>query len=224
MISHPLPTHGVLNPYGLLIHSVGDGLAVKCLKSGDPVASTIETYAAMKEGPHYAIVPDGTIIRFANHLEVRYHAATSPADRASFLDGSWETSAKVPKGVVDWWKLRWPGVKSPQHLYPGKTPNQAYIGIELIPCGVYQGNSWEPVMGTPATPRGRFTGQQYGALAVLALMLHAQLGIDIFEPRRMLGHEDVNPITRPGWDPGSYHGWFSWSLFRGIFKGMKENS
>lgn len=216
MINHPLPTHGTLVPYGLLVHTTGDGLAAKCLASGDPVKTTIDTYAAMNEGPHYAIVPDGTTICFADPTAVRWHAAVSAADRASFLSGDW--TQRVPAGVASWWALRWPGVKSPQHLYPAKSPNFSYVGVELIPCGVYQGNQWEPVMGTPATSRGRYSAEQYMAVALLAQKLHKEHAVNVLDPKCMLAHEDVNPVTRPGWDVGAYHGWWSWSLFRGMLK------
>ena len=203
-----------LSAYGMLVHTTGDGLAQKCLQSGDPVTSTVETYSNMKEGPHYAITPDGTLIKFREPTTVAWHAGVTAADRQTYLTGAWET--KVDARIVDWWKLRWPGRKSPQHLYPGKSPNEAYVGVELVPCGVYQNASWTPVMGTPATPKGRYTAAQYTRLA----LLYTSLFPNRPDQSRLLGHEDVNPISRPGYDPGAYHGWFSWSLLNGMVDAM----
>jgi hypothetical protein len=221
MITHPLPSRGELRPFGLLLHTTGDGLAKKCLAE-DAVKATCETYAGMKEGPHYAVVPDGRLIKFRSPDTVSWHAGVSAHDRASYLNGSWESDGKIPSAVIKWWKLRWLGKKSPQHLYPERSPNASYVGIEMIPCGVYNKNTWDAVLGTPATPTGRYTAEQYMQVALLATALaKAYNWPDGWaEGPRLLGHEDVNPYTRPGWDPGAYHGWFSWSLMRGLIRGL----
>jgi N-acetyl-anhydromuramyl-L-alanine amidase AmpD len=216
MISCPLTSHGELKPYGLLVHTTGDGLAAK-VDPDDQAKAVLKTYSNMKEGPHYAICPDGTLIRFREPETVSWHAGVSASDRASFLNGTWETDGRVPANVRDWWHARWDMYKvaSPQHIYPGKSPNGAYVGVELIPCGVYNKATWTPTLGTPAAHKQRYTAIQYARLGELYAGLHKRFGWTL-HARRFLGHEDVNPITRPGWDPGAYHGWFSWGLAFGI--------
>lgn len=230
MILHPLPSHGVLRPYGLLVHTTGDGIPAKIISSGDnSVDVTKAVYGNMSEGPHYAIVPDGTLIKFRSPATLSYHAKTEASQRRSFLDGSWEKDLnRIPPDLVSWWKRRWqggtPSYKSPQHMYPGSTPNKAYVGVELIPCGHYQKVTWTASLGTPATPKGRYTAAQYTRLGLLALSLqHAFNFPDGWESTgRLCGHEDVNPYTRPGWDPGAYRCWFSWQLFKGILTTLQS--
>lgn len=221
MLQRPLPGHGALNPYGVLVHTTGDGLARKCLDDAgarDHLEIAAEVYGNMKEGPHYCIAPSGAVVQFRQPTEIAYHAAVSEPDRAAYLSGAWELNGRTPKAIVDWWKLQWPGFKSPQHLYPAKSPNQSYIGVELIPCGVYQRNTWTPIMGTPATPKSRFTAEQYTTLAALCSVLGREHSWPVgwWNTPRLAGHEDVDPKDRPGWDVGVYHGWFSRSLLRGM--------
>lgn len=233
MLIHPLPSHGQLKPYGLLVHTTGDGIPRKIINPNtgltdvfDAVGATVDTYTGMQEGPHYAIVPDGTLIKFRAPDTVAWHAATDAAQRRNFLDGSWEKDLnRIPSDVINWWKMRWPGVKSPQHLFPGPKPNGAYVGVELVPCGHYQRATFVPSLGTPATPKGRYTAQQYAQLALLALALaDAYAWPPGWEATgRLAGHEDVNPYTRPGWDPGAYKGWWSWSLFKGILTTLQSS-
>lgn len=220
MMTHLLPSHGSMNPWGLLVHSTGNGLAQKALQSGNIAQTAIDVYSNMKEGPAYCIAPDGTLIKFREPNTVSWHAGVSSGDRQDYLTGRWETT--VDKKIVDWWKLRWPGRKSPQHLYPTKSPNECFVGVELIPCGVYQKSTWVPLMGTPATPQSRYTAEQYTRLALLYTSLSISFG---WPPgiTRLLGHEDIDPKDRPGYDPGSYHGWFSWSLIRGMVAALQAD-
>lgn len=222
---HPLSGHGELVPWGILVHSTGDGIPKIVVDSGkDAVQVTCDVYQGMADrdgvGPHYAIVPDGRIIEFRAPNETAYHAATSASEREAFLNGSWATSNKLDQALVQWWKLRWPKYKSPQHLYPSKSPNGSYIGVELVPCGTYSANSWQPVLAMPATPKGRYTARQYQALALLGSHLAGAYSWpdSWWETPRLAGHCDVNLFSRPGWDPGAYRGWFSWLLLRGMIE------
>jgi N-acetyl-anhydromuramyl-L-alanine amidase AmpD len=224
MVNHPLPSHGEMVPYGLMVHTTGDGLAQKCIDN-DPIQVAIDVYSKMKEGAHYCIAPDGRVVKFRNPNSVTWHAGVSVSDRAAYLSGEWETNGRTPKAIVDWWKVKWTGKRSPQHLYPTKSPNACYVGIELIPCGVYQsGSSWTPLLGTPATPKGRYTAAQYTMLARLAVLLAERFDWPTGweTTSRLVGHSDVDPKDRPGWDPGEYNGWFSFSLLRGMISGLQS--
>lgn len=232
MIKHPLSGHGQLTVYGVCLHTTGDGIPAAIVKnSTDPVKETIDTYAKMAAnngvGPHYAITPDGQLIKFRDHAEVAWHAGTSASERQAFLSGTWEDGVRCPKAVSDWWKLRWGAqYKSPQHLFPSRSPNADYIGIELVPCGTYSGNIWQPLLGVPSTPKGRYTGQQYQTAALLTMSLARAYNLtdDFWNTGRLVGHEDINPLTRPGWDVGAFNGWWSWSLFRDMLKSLDLNT
>jgi N-acetyl-anhydromuramyl-L-alanine amidase AmpD len=222
-----MPGHGTIKPYGLLVHSTGDGIPAKAIKEKRSVAEVTEAvYRSMGLadglGPHYAICPDGTLLQFREENIKAWHAGVSAAERNAFLTGTWDESNRLDRRVVEWWKLRWPAHKSPSHLYPSKSPNDDYIGVELVPCGVYQKNDWIPALGAPVNPKGRYTAQQYMRLAELAVGLGSRWTWATAEnpswwrTSRLVGHCDVNPLTRQGWDPGAFHGWFSWSLLQGM--------
>lgn len=229
----PLPAHGELNPYGILVHSTGSGIPTKAHKDKlDIFNVTVDVYTSMAGadgvGPHFAIVPDGRLIQFRDTNEKAWHAGITAEQRRNYLSGAWESdynrySITNGKDLVSWWKLRWPGYTSPQHLYPGKGPNDSYIGVELVPCGVYENKKWQPLFGFGATPQGRFTPVQYMTLALLCEFNARRYSWpeDWEQTGRLVGHEDVSPYTRPGWDPGAYQGWFDWGLLRGMIQGIQ---
>ncbi len=226
--SHPLPGHGTRTPWGVMLHTTGDGVPQAAYRDEmEPLEAARKIYGGMKEGPTFCISPDGSIERYRDPASVTWHCGVTATQRRDFLTGHWEEIlGKTYSGVLSWWKARWPGVSSPQHLYPSESPNQDYIGIELIPCGTYtkqNGGSWKPVFGVPFGPKGRFTGAQYTAAAMLCLTLCGDYSIPIHSKGRVLGHEDVNPITRPGWDPGACFNYWDWTIFWGIVEGLEKH-
>jgi N-acetyl-anhydromuramyl-L-alanine amidase AmpD len=150
-----------------------------------------------------------------------WHASTSVEERRHYIQGTWKDQAaykhwavvdaynqnKIPQ-LVRWWQERWPGKMSPQHLYPGKSPNASYVGVELVPC-----------LPTDIAIKG-FTVAQYAKLAKLAVGIATRHKFPDawYNTARLAGHEDVNPMTRPGWDPGDYVGKFSWPTLIELIK------
>lgn len=212
------------NPYGIMVHTTGIGPCDKALREGtDVLTAALKIYESMGPvGPHYVISPLGAISNLTPPSEKAHHCKVSADQRRSFLDGEWENMA--PKWLVRDWKERFPGVKSPQHLYPSRTPNDDYIGIELIPCGTWVDGrgSWKPVFGRPMLTGGRYTTSQYVQLARLCLHLEEEHGIDVDLPGRLVGHSDINPLTRPGWDPGFYKGYFNWNVLRELISELDD--
>lgn len=208
--------------YGVCIHTTGDGIPAAAAKTGEDLLDVAtRTYSNMGTvGPHYTVAPDGRVAQFAKPELVRHHAGLEPEQRRSFLDGHWEEDAnRIDRKVVAWWKARWPTVKSPANLYPSKSANVDYIGIELIPAGRYiQGKGWtfDLRYSKPGFDKQRFSVEQYKALADLLVDLAKQFNIDYSQDGRLVGHEDLNPYTRPGWDPGDYNQTFSWGMVKGL--------
>lgn len=218
-----LSGHGVMAPFGTIIHTTGDGPPAVAFRDGrDPLDAAVDVYSNMPEGPHFVVGPTGRIIQVRDTGVVAWHTGVSAVHRRDFLSGHWETL--VPKNVVSWWKARWPGVKSPSHLYPGTSPNAVYYGIECVPTGTHIKNSWKPVHGTPAPAgeRNRFTTAQYVACAALVLHLADVGNFDPHAVGRVVGHEDINPITRPGWDPGGFQEFWSWPLFWDLLTSLQK--
>lgn len=223
MIKHPLPDGGARTApiHGMVVHSTGDGIPRESVKRKTSLMQTaIDVYTTMGTvGPHYCIAPDGEIVQFREVNRIAHHVKQE--HRREFLDGSWTTDYnRLPRSVVDWWQARWPGVQSPAHLYPGVRPNDVYIGVELVPAGTYaksaaSSTNWtvfpDYVKHVPGVGQ-RYTIEQYLTLA--GLVLHLGLGA-----QQLVGHEDIEPYNRGGYDPGAYHGWFNWNLINGLIKG-----
>lgn len=208
--------------FGVAIHTTGDGIPAKAAKlAKDTMAVARGVYEEMGlVGPHYVVGPDGRTENYADPELVRYHVGLEPEHRRSFLDGHWREDAnRIPRKVVAAWDAKHPGVKSPAHLYPGDSANKAYIGIELIPAGTYsKRGDWvfDPRFSKPGFDNQRFSVEQYVALARLLKELAFKYSIDYSLVGRLVGHSDLNPYTRPMWDPGDYNGTFSFSMVRGL--------
>lgn len=207
--------------YGICVHTTGDGIPAKVISTrGTHLDVARGVYLSMGSvGPHHVVDPFGNVETYADDGVIRHHAGLEAADRRSYLDGHWENDRnRIDPAVVAWWKARWPGVKSPSHLYPSKSINADYVGIELIPAGAYiKDKGWTWMWGTPpGFDKQRFSVEQYWSLAKLCNGIAKDYGLDLSKVGVLLGHEDVNPKTRPGYDPGDKIQAFSWSLLRGL--------
>lgn len=197
------PAHRVrrrrMQPWGLCVHTSGRGIVARAERAGRPVIDlALQWYRAKEQsGVHYVIDYDGTIYQMLEDTIYGAHVGISAAERLSYLLGRWRTTA--PTLGVELWSDRWPGYKSPQHLYPTRSPNGCYVGVELVPLAA----------GT-ALPGGLwFTRAQHQAVAELARDLAERHDWpDGWERSpRLLGHEDIDAFARwdvqGGWDPGS---------------------
>lgn len=194
-------------PHGLCVHTTGRGLPAKARALGiEPMGLAIDTYCTpglATTFPHYVIGHDGTLVQIADDRERARHAGVDKAERAAYLDGTW--IRKLNPAAVQRWRDKWPGVKSPSHLYPSKSPNEDYLGVELIPLNS-QGDN-----GTLFTPA------QYIALAELIDDIQDRYGQTL---KSLVGHEDLEPLTRwnsgGGWDPGALRAqpFFRWDLIK----------
>lgn len=214
-MSHKFSTHGELNFFGYMVHTTGDGIPKTFLAQKDEtdlLAFAVQAYVNMdkrdKCGPHYVIAPNGQVAKLREETVVAWHCGVSATEREAFLTTNWETNGRTDVEVVKWWKRRWPAFKSPSHLYPDKSANKNYVGIELVPAGSYSKMEWKPTLAGGNRVWGRFTTAQYISLAKITF----PLGIS-YKLNQLVGHEDVNPITRPGWDPGDKLGAFNWDYF-----------
>lgn len=120
------------------------------------------------------------------------------------------------------WQARWPSFKSPAHLFPGPSPNQVYVGIELIPLTGGQGQPAPLMTGGIAR---KYTDEQHQALGRLIADIVGRWGLaldEVCDPAkgRLVAHEDVNPAERSdgggGWDPGALRDVprFDWDYLR----------
>ncbi|HET6283129.1 MAG TPA: N-acetylmuramoyl-L-alanine amidase [Polyangia bacterium] len=201
--------------YGVAIHGTGSAISEKALKHGADCLEFAIGYYLRPEAyfAHYVIGSDGTIAQLAAEHERSPHIGIPADDRQAYLSGVWK--ARLPKVLVDAWVTRWPAYRSPTHLYPGPSPNNAYVGIELL--------VWtNRCPGRPHAPGLKYTTAQHAAAAALTLDIASRW---IFptgwqDTGRLACHEDISPLTRTskgnGWDPGILRPapWFDWPQFK----------
>ena len=193
-------------PWGLLLHTTGRGVPALAKKRGEqPIEVALRVYRASQNGsngymwggPGYVIDHDGTVYQIAPDDVKTAHAGGS--DRKAYLSGDWQQEASDE--VVRRWHQQWPGKSNPYHLFPSTSPNDDYIGVEMIPIGSGFG-------GEPMSPGLLFTQAQHDAAVALAKDVGARHGFPAgwHKTSRLLGHEDVQPMNRDdsrgGWDPG----------------------
>lgn len=186
----------LLVPHGVCIHTTGRGLPTRALKA---VVDTLRWAEKEYTTPgaafaHYVVGYDGTIIQIADERERAWHAGISDKEAVLYRSGRWRD--RVTPEAFELWDARWASLeaKSPLDLFPGNSPNDAYLGVELIPLLEDRDDgTW-------------FTDEQMHALSKLVTDIGIRYGINPHDTSRLVGHEDLEPLTRwdkdGGWDPG----------------------
>lgn len=191
--------------WGALLHTTGRGIVAEAAADKrTPLEVALEKYIEMQNGsqgykwggPHYVIPHDGKAHQIAPDDALMAHAGGG--NRPAYLSGHWK--GKCSGATLAAWSKAWPKHAHPYALFPSKSPNHDYVGIEMIPCGAG--------FGYPMRPGLLFTKEQHDSAAALV----AELGVRHGWPAgwqhtsRLLGHEDVDILERMdshgGWDPG----------------------
>lgn len=187
--------------WGACLHTTGRGVVARAAERGTtPLEEALRVYDRTA-GPHYVIDRDGVIYQLQADDLRGAHVGISARERHRYLSGEWIADMYDRDLVltVDAWRARWTGQRSPQHLYPARSPNACYVGIELLPLAaddVGEDGLW-------------FTAAQHEA----AVLLLVDLARRYDWPRgwhrtpRLVGHEDLDAYERwdrgGGWDPGA---------------------
>lgn len=100
----------------------------------------------------------------------------------------------LPWSEYDYFFARWPGAERPVNYDVDPDPNNYSIGIETLGLGA---KTADPETYTPA---------MYASLRTLVADLSQKYEIPMVKGR-IIGHEDVNPVNRFGWDPSSGFDW-----------------
>jgi hypothetical protein len=204
--------------YGLVVHTTGGGLPAKARDKGVyPTVLAIDHYN-QTHGCHYVNgwrgVEGGDLLQVANEREQAAGVAvTNPKyphiDQRRSIERS-RFEADLPADLVTRWRARWPGYKHSLELLPGtRTANSCYLHVECVPC-VFAYDGKLVSAAEPLRPGLRFTRAQHDSVALLACDVARRNGWPHdqrwWRSPRLLGHEDLTPISRHtstgGWDPG----------------------
>jgi hypothetical protein len=204
--------------YGLVVHTTGSGLPAAAKDQGLYHTVHAINYYTRTHGCHYVNgwrgVDGGDLLQIANENELAHGVGVTNAkepskdQRRSIELGRFEQD--LPPVLVRLWRARWPGYTDSMALLPGtRTANACYIHVECVPCVYhYNGNL---ITDTPPLREGlRFTQAQHDAVALLACDIARRNDWPADQrwhrSPRLLGHEDLTPISRHdrngGWDPG----------------------
>ena len=176
----------------IIIHTTGYGAGLKRIvdrTDGLDFTKIGKAYAErmariLKYKGHFLVDHTGKIWQFLPVDEVAWHTGGGKKRQLSI------------KRPAKWWRDRWSGiVDNPTDLpsWQGGSPNQNSIGIDLL------------AHGNGRITNG-YTEDQISNLRVLVKELCSDFSIP-FDRKHVLGHEDVDWISRNGWDPGEMFDW-----------------
>jgi N-acetyl-anhydromuramyl-L-alanine amidase AmpD len=221
------PNHNSLRPAvkapsHIAIHVTGN----------DSVAVTKRLFLKEKSvSAHYLISKDGQLFQFVKDSERAFHAGIDRPSLAIYRGAaSWRKYLKYfawykkyPKDSIyldadlkpvwdkteaafvaradnaEWpnyelFNSRWGMTSLPVNFETDPDPNNYSIGIEIVSFGATTPDS------------NAYTADMYRTLVLLTGDLSRKYEIPL-EKGRVVGHEDLNPVGRFGWDPGAGFNW-----------------
>jgi hypothetical protein len=197
LVQHPAKkrrTKKMKDLHGMCYHTSGRGIVSRALKNDVPVIDLALEWYGKKGSVHGVVDYDGTIYQLQEWDVKGAHVGVSSSQRRAYLNGTWVLD--VHDKALTLWNERWPDHKSPQHLYPTKSPNDSYIGIEFIPLP----------QRDPKTKLWFTQAQMKAARDLWNFHKEDQGWCEVTDPTVIVGHEDLS-ITRwdrnGGWDPGA---------------------
>lgn len=199
----------------------------------ESVSSVISNFQSPQSvSAHYLVTKSGDLIQFVPDQNRAFHAGVDSNTRtlyrkgastwkrylkhfnwyksypkdAVFVDGDlkpvWDRTEAVFVARSDgnvwphyaYFDQRWGNIDVPVNFATDSDPNNYSIGIET------QG------FGGPIDDANTFPPAMYDTLRRLVQDLSVKHGISM-QKGQVVGHEDVNPIGRFGWDPGQGFNW-----------------
>jgi N-acetyl-anhydromuramyl-L-alanine amidase AmpD len=212
-----------LDPTHIVIHVTGT----------DDVSSVRQTFLAKDSvSAHYLVAKDGELFQFVVDADRAWHAGIDSTCRALyrkggkkwrrylkyfswyanytkdavFVDGDlkpvWDSTEAVFVARADgqewpqydYLAARWGSQEFPVNYFADSDPNNYSIGIETMG------------FGSRLSDGNVYTAAMYSALKGLIQDLSAKYSIPM-KRGRVVGHEDVNPLARFGWDPAQGFDW-----------------
>jgi hypothetical protein len=208
--------------YGLVVHtSSGDAPKGAKREGISPTEWAVRHYKGESRGCHYVNgwggIAGGDLVQIANERFKAWGVGVTHKDDPS--KDQWHSiklgrfEKDLPPILVRLWRKRWPNYKHSLEFLPPHTrsANDCYVHVECPPCVYDRDKGPGLVTGArPLRPGLRFTKAQHDAVAHLAVDIARRNGWPMHEAwwrtPRLLGHEDLTPISRHdkggGWDPG----------------------
>jgi hypothetical protein len=200
---------------GLVVHTTGGGITNKAAREERPVLNLCAERYCVTRGCNYvggyAGHEGGELVQVGSEFSKPKTAGIK--DQLASIDaGHFERDLSPTAPKV--WRAAWPDFKDPGALVKSVTGKRAvntfYVGIEQPPCVWFDTKLNKTVTSAPPLRAGlRMTEAQHATVAALAVDLATRhkWPDGWWKTGRLLGHEDVSPMTRSTstgcWDPGS---------------------
>ena len=195
--------------WGTVNHTMGAGLPAKALDAGEEVHVRAHRHYLNSHGAHYNVAYNGDIIQVAN--EDMQANGVGMSDQIKEVKESgfdwWKKSFHGNHVASAMWEVRWHDADTPLDLYPTKYANSCYVHVEMPPC-VFWYDDVLQIEEEPMRPGLRFTKAQHDSFIKLSIDVadRNKLPDGWWNTGRLVGHEDLSPLTRGNkagcWDPG----------------------
>jgi len=191
---------------GLCIHTTGGTIVHEAVAAHAEVLDYVVKYYLAPDHffPNYVVGArgwrGGDLVAICAEERVSLHVGLAADEIRAYGDGTWRQRIDARRWDAVW-KDEFP---TPMHMYRRSSPNRAFVGLEM------------PPLEKPRENGLRYTDEQHETVAELASDIFARYGLEP-ERRRIVGHEDLQPLSRfsggQGWDPGGLRErpWFDWS-------------
>jgi hypothetical protein len=226
-------------PCAVVIHTAGNGPGRRATEErfeawrakydiprGDALRCAVTLYThVMDASGHFVVGQDGTIVQIVPESHAAWHVGGS-GSRPYFNDSKCLTDKRYA-----WWRVRWPGLKTPRELGGGRLwdPPLKQPGIvSRLRAGMPIGSCNENSIGIEVVPNATdptlpWSGEAWDAVARLVLDVCARNDIPVRKDH-VISHSDAHPLSRTTpsgrpWDPWSAQ--WSWDRFERAIVGLR---
>jgi hypothetical protein len=197
--------------FGLIVHTTGSGAPNKAAEEGISVLEWCARRYSKTYGCHYVNghkgAQGGQLILVGTEEE-KPHTVGMTEQNDSIRAGRWKKD--ISATTLKYWEANWgDDYANANALFPGNSANNVYVGMEMPPCVWYNTKTKKTVVSAKPMRDGlKFTRAQHDTVILLSIDIaerHA-LPDGWWLTPRIIGHEELSPISRSqktgGWDPG----------------------
>jgi hypothetical protein len=197
--------------FGLIIHTTGSGAPDNADKEGISVLEWCARRYSKSYGCHYVNghkgAEGGELILVGRENE-KPHTVGMTEQNTSIRAGRWKKD--ISATTLKYWEKNWGHAYSnANNLFPGNSANNVYIGMEMPPVTWWNKRKKKTIVSAKPMREGlKFTRAQHDTCILLAIDIAERHNLPDgwWLTPRIIGHEELSPISRSqktgGWDPG----------------------
>lgn len=203
------------NAYGLIVHSTGRSIITRGLTKKDGIVlynpnkiiSRGKNIFNQNNAINYILgwggIKNNHLIQIGNENKkcvrkrnCKCYSGVSMSEQKKHIK-KYGFGKELKQSVYNMWRKRWKGYKTPLNLIPKGGIKNLFIQIECIPLPPKNKRN---SLYKPLREGLWFTKEQHDAVALLACDIAIRNGWDLdtewWKSNKLLGHEDLSPVTR----------------------------